>query len=405
MSKHLNVPDGWHLTQLGDIGHYINGYPFKPTDWQDVGMPIIRIQNLTDNNKPFNKYCGTIDDRYRIHKGDIVISWSATLGVYKWNGPDAWLNQHIFKAVVREDVIDKSFFYFVASRAVDHMSQAAHGSTMQHVTSSAFTETPLLQPPFPEQRKIADILGSVDENIEATHALIDKLQDLKKATMQELLTKGIGHTQFKDSPAGRIPEEWKVVKLGEIADFKNGINFSNDQKGQGILTIDVLNMYGDSCYIDVASLYRVDTKIANDSILFPGDILFVRSSMKEEGVGRCALFGGYSESVTFCGFVIRARLSQSSVMPEYATYYMRSPVVRRIIQSCSGRVAITNISQDILAALPIALPSLAEQVQISQIISELDNNIKKRTGYLSKIQNLKKALMQDLLTGKVRIKV
>jgi len=108
--------EGWEKYRLHQLGEYINGYAFKPSNWEEKGKPIIRIQNLNDSNKPYNYYSGDIPEKYLIKKNDILISWSASLGTYWWNGHDAWLNQHIFKVLPDLSLVDKKFFYFIMFR-------------------------------------------------------------------------------------------------------------------------------------------------------------------------------------------------------------------------------------------------------------------------------------------------
>ena len=97
--------------QLGDVATYVNGYAFKPADWGSEGLPIIRIQDLTGNSYQANYFSGEIDNRFRVYSGDILISWSASLGVFEWQGGDAVLNQHIFKVVFNKMDIDNSYGY------------------------------------------------------------------------------------------------------------------------------------------------------------------------------------------------------------------------------------------------------------------------------------------------------
>ena len=98
------------MAKLGDIATYINGYAFKPEDWSDTGLPIIRIQDLTGNGYQANRYNGKYDARYLVNPGDVLISWSASLGVFVWENEPALLNQHIFKVVFDKVKVDKSFF-------------------------------------------------------------------------------------------------------------------------------------------------------------------------------------------------------------------------------------------------------------------------------------------------------
>ena len=104
----MEFPKGWEVTSLGDIAGYINGRAFKPTEWQDEGKPIIRIQNLNNHAARFNYSALEHEEKYIVKNGDLLFAWSASLGAYIWHGQDAWLNQHIFK-VHPYDCIDKSF--------------------------------------------------------------------------------------------------------------------------------------------------------------------------------------------------------------------------------------------------------------------------------------------------------
>ena len=125
-------------------------------------------------------------------------------------------------------------------------------------------------------------------------------------------------------------------------------------------------MYGDNIRVNFDSLYRVDTNMYDNSeyLLKKGDILFVRSSLKREGAGWAALFDGFNEPVTFCGFIIRVRISQAKILPEFLTYYLRSHSARNKILMRAGQVAITNVTQENLKTLNIPIPSILEQNQI-----------------------------------------
>ena len=99
-----------NIVNLGNVATYINGYAFKPSDWAEDGTPIIRIQDLTGNSYQMNRFKGIVDSKYDVNSGDVLISWSASLGVYVWNRGNAVLNQHIFKVVFDKEEVDKDFF-------------------------------------------------------------------------------------------------------------------------------------------------------------------------------------------------------------------------------------------------------------------------------------------------------
>ena len=105
------LPKGWAIIKVGDAAIYINGRAFKPEEWNDKGLPIIRIQNLNDATAQYNYSCEIYEDKYLIHKGDLLFAWAASLGTYIWEGNDAWLNQHIFK-VIPHTFINLKFLYY-----------------------------------------------------------------------------------------------------------------------------------------------------------------------------------------------------------------------------------------------------------------------------------------------------
>src|SRR5690606_14870243 len=158
-----------------------NGYAFKPTDWSDHGLEIIRIQNLTKSGAKANYFSDNISDKYKVVKGDILISWSATLGVFEWKGADAWLNQHIFKVVFDKEEIDKSFFVYLIEHILDDLKSRVHGATMKHITKGNFDNTLVPLPPLPIQEKIAAILDKADALRRKDQELLKKYDELAQA--------------------------------------------------------------------------------------------------------------------------------------------------------------------------------------------------------------------------------
>jgi len=201
----------------------------------------------------------------------------------------------------------------------------------------------------------------------------------------------------------KLPKDWKIVKLRDIVDFKNGLNFSSHEKGkQGILTVDVLNMYGKSIYVDTNKLYRVNKNIKKHYLLKNKDILFVRSSLKEEGVGWASLFKDINEPVSFCGFIIRARLKQKDIFPEYMINYLRSNMTRKRLIANSGTVAITNINQDMLGKLKIPLPPLHIQKKIAAVLDKADQLRQKRKQAIEKLDQLLQSVFLDMFGDPVK---
>jgi len=212
------VPAGWAQSRVKYLGSYMNGYPFKPSDWGTEGRPILRIQDLSGSNAEPNRFDGEIDPRYLIRRGDILISWSASLGVYRWAGEAAWLNQHIFKVGVDRTRLREDFFVWLAEWFIAEMDREVHGSTMQHLTADAFGGFPVLLPPAAQQRAIADYLGRetarIDALIAAKERVLGLLAEKRRALITRAVTRGLDpHAPLRDSGIpwlGEIPAHWEV---------------------------------------------------------------------------------------------------------------------------------------------------------------------------------------------------
>ncbi len=167
--------------RLGDVATYVNGYAFKPSDYSDSGLPIVRIQNLTGNAYRTNRYEGALPEKFAIQDGDILISWSASLGVFEWNQGPAWLNQHIFRVVFNKAMIDKRFFVHQARFLIQKSQNLAHGATMKHLTKKVFETLPFLYLGLNNQITIAEQLDALDTQINRAKRQIRFLDNLAKS--------------------------------------------------------------------------------------------------------------------------------------------------------------------------------------------------------------------------------
>ena len=202
-----------NFCNLGDVATYINGYAFKPTDWGTEGLPIIRIQDLTGNSYQANYFSGEVDNRFRVHSGDILISWSASLGVFEWHGGDAVLNQHIFKVVFDKIEVDKRFFIHQLKMLLERFASEAHGATMKHLTRPVFNSLPFYAPPLMRQQKIASVLERVSNLITFKKQQLAKLDQLAKSRFIEM---------FGDPVTN--PKGWQIKKIKEVvAQQKNAL--------------------------------------------------------------------------------------------------------------------------------------------------------------------------------------
>ncbi|WP_294379097.1 restriction endonuclease subunit S, partial [uncultured Clostridium sp.] len=191
--------------KLGEIATYINGYAFKPEDWDNKGRPIIRIQNLTNSSNEINYFSRDIDEKYIVNKGDILISWSASIGIYEWTKEEAVLNQHIFKVVFNKVDINKKYYKFIVDLCLKSAIKYMHGSTMKHITKKYFDDIVVPIPNLEVQEKIAKILGKAQELMEKRKIQIECLDELVKSQFIEMFGDPINN-----------PMGWEVKKLKNI---------------------------------------------------------------------------------------------------------------------------------------------------------------------------------------------
>jgi type I restriction enzyme S subunit len=218
------MKEGWKMVKLGDIATFVNGYAFKPSDWCEYGKPIIRIQNLTESQSHFN-YCNKneIPSKYNVKKGDILISWSATLGVYEWSMDDAWLNQHIFKVVFDKITIDKSFFRYSIEYSIDELSKKTNGATMKHIRKGDFDNTEINLPPLEDQNRIVYILDASFKKIDTLKKNAEENLKNAKALFQQVLAQEL-----------KPKEGWVEKKLEEIVTETCSLSYGIVQPGDDV---------------------------------------------------------------------------------------------------------------------------------------------------------------------------
>lgn len=204
-----NMKQGWEIKKLGDVASYINGYAFKPEHWVDNGIPIIRIQNLNNPNASFNFCNFEIPSKYIVERGDILISWSASLGVYEWNSDKGYLNQHIFKVVFDKGDICKYYLKYVVSTKINDMLKNLHGATMKHIVKKDFDNIQIPVPPLAEQERIVAELDCLSGVIEK------KKQQLKDL---DALAQSIFYEMFGDPITNE--KGWEVSSMKDVAPNK-----------------------------------------------------------------------------------------------------------------------------------------------------------------------------------------
>ena len=388
------IPADWSWSDISKIS--------KPKQW-----PTISQAEMTESGYPVygaNGKIGFFHTFNHIHS-IIAISCRGSCGDIHWTEPNSYVTGN---AMCLEDIandVDQRYLYFALLYRT--LLDAISGSAQPQITRENLRGVFIPFPPLPEQKKIAAILTSVDDVIESTQKQIDKLQDLKKATMNELLTKGIGHTEFKDSELGRIPKSWEVKVLGEMAHVQSGVAKNSQQLEDGVELpyLRVANVQDGFLDLSEIKMIVIPKSKISRFLLKKGDVL-----MNEGGdfdkLGRGTIWQGEIEPCVHQNHVFAVRTNQEILLPEFLNFVSEGTYGKRyFIGSSKQSTNLASINSSQLKAMPIAVPPLKEQVRISDILTKIRNREQVQVRKLTHLQSLKKSLMQDLLTGKVRVKV
>lgn len=199
-----------NLVSFGSICNLQNGRAFKPSEWSDNGTPIIRIQNLNDETKPFN-YCDfEVEERFHVNSGDLLFSWSGTpgtsFGAFFWNRGRGFLNQHIFRVDIDEKNVSKDYLRYALNSKLNEIMDQAHGGVgLQHITKGKLEAVKIPLPPIGEQKRIATILDKADSIRRKRHEAISMADEFLKSVFLDM---------FGDPVTN--PKGWEVKKLGEL---------------------------------------------------------------------------------------------------------------------------------------------------------------------------------------------
>jgi len=340
------LPQGWASTTLGEIGEYLNGRGFKKSEWREFGgRPIIRIQNLTGSGSHFNYFDGEAEERYIARDGDLLVSWAATLGVFVWRGPEAVVNQHIFKV---ESRVDREFHRYLLLSTLDALQHQTHGSGMVHITKSRFDATPVALPPFNEQRRI---VAAIEEQF----SRLDAAQAGLEAASRRL-------TGLRDAALVRaFYGDYAASALVDVSDACRPICYGIlKPKTTGNLVVPYVEVRSiRQGRIDVSSLHRTTQALHDEfarSELRGGDVvLAIRGSWDRAAVVPDELTGAnVSRDV--------ARIAPGDDLDaRYLAHFLASPVARRYFAAAARGVGVRGVNIGDLRKLPIPVPPLREQ--------------------------------------------
>ena len=397
------LPEGWKWVRLGEVVTENPKSSFKVEDADNFG----EFPFFTSGDNILRHSCYLVDGenlfiatggKAKINYYHGKASYSTDTYSIKAKGLNT---KYLFYTLIKDiEKIDYNFF---------------SGSGLKHLQKDDFKNILLPLPPLPEQRKIAEILETVDNAIEKTEKIIEKYKRIKQGLMQDLLTKGIDENgnirsekthKFKDSPLGRIPEEWEVVRLGEVSKTITkgttpttyGFSYTND--GINFIKIESIDENGNFIIEKFEHIDRKTNEYLSRSKLEEGDILFsIAGALGRAAIVEKSILPANTNQALA---IIRLKEKREATI-KFLRFYLASFSIQNYIENILVRSAQSNLTLEQVSNFLIPLPPLSEQKRIAEILSQIDQVIEKEEKYKEKLEMLKKGLMEDLLTGKVRV--
>ena len=421
----FQIPIEWNSVKLGSekplvLEEIRNGLTISQNK-DGSNYKVSRIETISESiiDETRVRYISEITkeklEKYLIKKGDILFSHINSdphLGktaIAKKDYDDLLhgMNLLLFRAnrsIIEPEYLNYIFnlyrqigiFIRIRSRAVNQSS----------INQNKLKNLEIPLPELLEQRKIAHVLSTIQKAIEQQDKLIRTTTELKKALMQKLFTEGTRGEPQKETEIGLVPESWELNTIENIilGKFQNGAFVQNPSKGKGLLFANVVDMYRD-IFLDLTQLERIEVNQNNVSqyILEEDDVLFVRSSLKREGIGQNCIAKNLSEVVFYDCHLIKVKPDTCRVLPAFLSYYFISSLGKEELIKRSKTTTMTTINQKSLGSALIPLPSIEMQREIVDSLLKIDEKIKIDTKRKKSLTDLFKTLLHELMTGQLRV--
>jgi type I restriction enzyme S subunit len=398
------IPRDWGVVNFASMVNILKGYAFSSEFFNEKkeGLPLIRIRDLGKNETECY-YSGEYDPVYIVRKGDILISMDGEFNVYSWNGPEGLLNQRACKVSSKEpEKLDNNFLFYALQKPIKIIESQISQTTVKHLLDKDIERIKIPFPPVEEQKAIAEVLGVVDSVIAKTDEVIAKTERLKKGLMQTLLTRGIGHKEYKQTPIGTVPKNWELVRINELGELQYGYTTSAVQENTGTKFLRITDIQEDgSVNWEEVPYCHIEKDEFSKYALQKGDLLFAR-------IGATAgktTYINHNVSGIFASYLIRLKTTKENVYPNFLFYFTQSPAYwSQALRQREGQLK-KGINATMLSNFIVPLPSFEEQQKIAEILSNIDKKLELERKEKGKLEKVKRGLMDLLLTGKIRVKV
>jgi type I restriction enzyme S subunit len=413
-----SVPAHWETKPLKHIANFINGEAFKPTEWDDDGTPIIRIQNL-NGGTDFNYFRGFVEPRYHVSKGDLLFGWSGnrgtSFGPFRWSIEGLhYLNQHIFR--VEEYACNRDWLYWCLKAVTVNVEHEAHGIIgMVHITKGRLGSIIVPTVSTAEQEAIAAFLdretAKIDALVEEQWRLILLLKEKRQAVISHAVTKGLDPSApMKDSGIewlGEVPAHWDVAALKRFCvKITDGAHISPETDGGSrpfVSTKDIseAGIDFDECLLTSESSYEYLVRTGCQPV--DGDVLF----SKDGTIGRTVVVRGARDFVVASSLII-IRPNHKELDSDFFHYLCQSVSISSQVGGFVKGAGLPRLSIQNLLRVVGVFPPLREQVAIARhltgIVGQFSALVDQAESGIALLQERRAALISAVVTGKIDVR-
>ncbi len=392
------IPKDWNIERLGRLINYVKGKKPKKLYDQKINensLPYLTAEYMRGLETP--KWCDPKEDpsMIKVNSDDVIMIWDGSYAGHVFTGFNGVLASTMIKIVPKYNNLDKKFLYYYLTISSRRLRGTTVGTGVPHINKKIFEELYIPLPPLEEQKRIADILSMIDSGIESVDRAIAKLERMKKALLNELLTGRIRvreengkltfykETEFQDTEIGKMPKEWEIKRLGELLVFGHG------KRPSELLPKGIVPVFGAGGLYGYTNTYMIDK---------PYVLILARVGVGS--VGKVYLARG---RVWVTDNAIYAYSRQTESVTAYVYYWLQfnRKLVEKHVKRSAGGYAILTLAS--LKNITIALPPQNEQKNIVETLNAVNNIIEIYEKEKERLLRVKKGLMDLLLTGKIRV--
>lgn len=406
------IPKDWNLLSISSISELVMGQSPKGDSYNNEGKGIPLLNGPTEFGfyHPTPVQFTTSPTRL-CKKNDILlcVRGSTTGRLNRSNGMYCiGRGLAAIRGMENKTDTDWLYYHFLTMEKYIYNIASGGGSTFPNINRDVIEKIVLPHPSFGEQRKIASVLSKVDELIHKTDQIIEQTQKLKKGLIQRLLNKGIGHGKYVKTELGEIPEAWSIKKFGDFSDTYRYPTFYGIQyQSEGIPVLNIGNIDNNSWRLstnhDNYQKISSETSARFDrTIVREGDLVL---AVRGATIGKLARVPKELSESNINANLLKISLDKQICNPSYFWFYGQTNRGKGDFRGFVSSTAKETVQAGKLQSWKIPIPSLKEQDKIVEILENQENWILSYTKNLKGLENLKKGLMQKLLTGKIRVKV